>query len=230
MVSVAHLAAADPDGPLHRAVRTGNPANIQKSLDAGEDINALGEDDNTPLMLAALTGEVRQFEFLLSKGADPTISDKDDFTPMHGAAFMGRPDIVKMLIEHKIDPSDRHEDGLTPIHRACQGDKHRHTDTVEVLLEAGVAFDEATDKGQTPLDFVRGVDGGVNHQTERALERAANSARKKANKKKAKKKAKKLVGDVGADDIKYHMLDGFSEKDLKKAAKRAKERVSKSEL
>jgi len=40
---------------------------------------------------------------------------------------------------------------FTPIHRACWGREQRHTDTLKVFLDAGVAYDEAATNGQTPL-------------------------------------------------------------------------------
>ena len=39
----------------------------------------------------------------------------------------------------------------TPIHRACWGSEPRHTKTVQVLLEAGVPFDQPSSDGNVPI-------------------------------------------------------------------------------
>lgn len=51
--------------------------------------------------------------------------------------------------------SDRHRDGFTPLHRACWGGEPRHTDTVRVLLEAGVSPFELSADGKRPIDMTR---------------------------------------------------------------------------
>ena len=104
-------------------------------------------------MAAVLSGKLRAVQLLLKLGADTTVPEKDGYTPMHGAAFQGRAEIARVLIEHGLDPSDRHADGYTPLHRACWGHEQRHTDTVRVLLEAGVPPDEPTSHGRKPVEF-----------------------------------------------------------------------------
>lgn len=92
----------------------------------------------SPLMHSVLSGKNAAVELLLARGADTTIGEKDGYTPLHGAGFQGRAKIMKMLIAHGLDPNDYHTDGYTPLHRACWGGEPRHTQTVKVLLEAGV--------------------------------------------------------------------------------------------
>ena len=104
-------------------------------------------------MLSGKTGAVK---FLLKRGADTAVAEKDGYTPMHGAGFQGRADIAEALIAHGLNPSDRHSDGFTPIHRACWGSEQRHTDTVRVLLEAGVKWNEPSDKGGQPMEMAGG--------------------------------------------------------------------------
>lgn len=45
-------------GDIHAAVRANDPAKLQESLDAGEDINMIGPGGQTPLMHGVLTGLV----------------------------------------------------------------------------------------------------------------------------------------------------------------------------
>lgn len=73
---------------------------------------------------------------------------------MHGAGFQGRAKIAKMLIDHGLDKSDRHmRDGFTPLHRACWGREARHTDTVQIFLEAGVSPTERGSNNQLPIEM-----------------------------------------------------------------------------
>ena len=113
----------------------------------------IDERDNrsgqTPLMMSVLMGRTDLVKFFLEKGADVTIPEKDGYTPVHGAGFQGRADIMKILIEHGLDPSDRHQDGFTPLHRACWGREDRHTETVRVLLDAGVPATQPDAQGRT---------------------------------------------------------------------------------
>ena len=46
-------------------------------------------------------------------------------------------------------------DGFTPIHRSCWGPEQRHTDTVRVLLEADVPYNQHAKNGLTPLRMVK---------------------------------------------------------------------------
>merc|ERR1719231_88848 len=117
---------------------------MKKALDAGAGLNVQGPGGQSPLMHAVLGGKTKAVKFLLKRGADAAVAEKDGYTPMHGAGFQGRAEIAKMLIDHGLDPFDRHRDGYTPIHRACWGAEARHTDTVRVLLEAGVEPNEPT--------------------------------------------------------------------------------------
>ncbi|KAL1527173.1 hypothetical protein AB1Y20_015852 [Prymnesium parvum] len=124
---------------LHDAVGQDSPAAIQAFLDAGASLNERDhETGQTPLMFAVLNGFSSSVKYLLSVGADATISEKDGYTPLHGAAFQGRAEIAQILLDHGLDPNDRHRDGYTPLIRACWGQEERHTETVLVLLKAGV--------------------------------------------------------------------------------------------
>mmetsp|Transcript_60840 Transcript_60840/g.113778 ORF Transcript_60840/g.113778 Transcript_60840/m.113778 type:complete len:180 (-) Transcript_60840:29-568(-) len=171
-VLLLYQAAAD----IHAAVRQDDPAQIQKALDEGEDINKIGQGGQSPLMHAVLTGNAAAVGFLLEKRADTSIPEKDGYTPMHGAGFQGRAEIAKLLISHGLDPRDRHKDGFTPLHRACWGREQRHADTVRVFLKAGVPFDEAADNGQRPLEMAT-----ANPATMKLLKRRAEKASKPAS-------------------------------------------------
>ena len=61
---------------------------------------------------------------------------------------------------------------FTPLHRACWGAEKRHTDTVAVLLEAGVPFDQRAADGSLPIDMARN-----NAATRKLLKRWARRSR-----------------------------------------------------
>ena len=84
---------------------------------------------------------------LLDHGANVEIGEQDGYTPMHGAGFQGRSEIADLLAKSGVPLSSKHKDGFTPIHRACWGKEQRHSDTVRVLLEAGVNANEKSDAG-----------------------------------------------------------------------------------
>ena len=69
----------------------------------------------------------------------------------------GRAEVAKLLIDHGLDPSDMHADGYTPLHRACWGREERHTETVRVLLEAGVPPTQATRTGYLPATITQNI-------------------------------------------------------------------------
>jgi len=112
------------------------------------------DSGQTPLMFSVLSGNFEAVKVLMDAGADPTIGEAQGYTPMHGAGFQGRAEIAELLIHaYKLDPSDMHSDGFTPLHRACWGGEQRHTDTVRVLLEAGVHYNEYSRDGELCMDL-----------------------------------------------------------------------------
>lgn len=112
------------------------------------------DSGQTPLMYAVLNGNLEAVKVLMDAGADSTIGEAQGYTPMHGAGYQGRAEIAALLIDkYKLDPSDMHEDGFTPLHRACWGDTQRHTDTVRVLLDSGVHYNEFSRGGELCMDM-----------------------------------------------------------------------------
>ena len=117
-------------------------------------LNSKGGGGQTPLMASVLMGSAKCAEYLLSLGADTSIPEKDGYTPMHGAGFQGRAEIAKLLIKEGLDPNIVHKDGYSPVHRAAWGMEQRHTDTVKVFVEAGVAVcDLVASNGHTAMSM-----------------------------------------------------------------------------
>ena len=118
-----------------------NLEKVKSALAKGANINVRRQGSGqTPLMGSVLRGNTEMVRFLLQQGADTTIGEKDGYTPPHGAGFQGRADVMKLLHESGVDVTVFHEeDGYAPFHRACWGDEARHADTVEYLLQEGLA-------------------------------------------------------------------------------------------
>lgn len=141
----------------HDAIAAGDDATLKQLVTSKPALlNAVGPGGQTPLMNAVLSGNVNAVKVLLAANADVTIGEQDGYTPMHGAGFQGRAEIAKLLIAHGLNPSDRHSDGYTPLHRACWGGEPRHTETVRVLLQAGVSPHEKAANGGQPVMMAQG--------------------------------------------------------------------------
>jgi ankyrin repeat protein len=84
---VVHIDSRDSDGdtPLHKIVR-GNDAEATRLLiEAGADVNAIGDMGETPLHAAASQRNQEIFRMLLSAGANPHIRSELGYTPAERA-------------------------------------------------------------------------------------------------------------------------------------------------
>lgn len=84
-------------------------------VDAGSDVNALGEDDRHPIHYStspAITS------ILLAYGAKATVTSRDGSTPLHFACEEGaHEDLIELLVRHGADiNAKRQVDGKTPLH------------------------------------------------------------------------------------------------------------------
>jgi len=143
---------------IFAAVRKDSPELIQRAIDEGEDVNAVGYGRQSPLLHAAIHDKQEALRFLVQAGADTSTADRDGRTILHGAAERGNSAVVQLLLDLGLDPNDRHSDGLTPIHRACLGREPEHTETVRVLLKAGVPAEQKTADGKKPIFVTQNVE------------------------------------------------------------------------
>ena len=155
LLIAACLAAAQAT-EYHDTIAAGDEAALKKLVASKPKLlNTVGPGGQSPLMNAVLSGNAAAVKVLLAAGADTSVAEQDGYTPMHGAGFQGRSEIAKLLIDHGLNPSDRHKDGYTPLHRACWGAEERHTETVRVLLEAGVSPQEKANNGGLPVQMAQ---------------------------------------------------------------------------
>jgi hypothetical protein len=116
---------------LQKAVEKNNIRLLRFALNAGADVNMIGERGWTPLSSASNDGYKDIVELLVKVGADVNQIDKFGNTPLHEAASSGYKDIVDILLKaganvKAINPYWGH----TPLGIA----RHRNHKEIEDLL------------------------------------------------------------------------------------------------
>lgn len=71
----------EDDRLIHIAAMHGNLAAVGMLVDAGEDVNVIGDMGDTPAHYAASFGHRKVFDFLMERGADATIINEFGRTP-----------------------------------------------------------------------------------------------------------------------------------------------------
>jgi ankyrin repeat protein len=85
---------------LFEAVTAGDPEAVVEALEAGEDVNALGDGGKTPLIEAARAGHADVVELLLEAGAVAFLKDDEQETALLKAAANGHHDCCELLYPH----------------------------------------------------------------------------------------------------------------------------------
>lgn len=102
-------------------------------LEAGSDINAIGNGGTTALhRAAAVDHEVVQV--LLQGNADVTIKDRDEKSPLHWAAQNSQLDAARLLLHHGADVGDKDKDGRTAL-QLVEGKQDSEADLLLLLKE-----------------------------------------------------------------------------------------------
>jgi len=84
--------------PLHEAIKVGNIELVEKLLEKGANINALGTMKLTPLLMACFLGNESLVTSLLEKGADPTLKSVEGNSALHLAAGSANSEIMTTLL------------------------------------------------------------------------------------------------------------------------------------
>lgn len=84
------------DTPLHILTHRGNDYGCQLIIEAGADVNAVGDLGYTPLHYAVMTDNVKMIELLLKYGANPAIACEFGETPIDIAKRQS-PETLKVL-------------------------------------------------------------------------------------------------------------------------------------
>ncbi|MDP6154034.1 MAG: ankyrin repeat domain-containing protein [Phycisphaeraceae bacterium] len=139
------IANIDGSTPLLKAAGIGDPAWVQRLIDAGADVNARCVTGETPLHSAA-TGEV--VRVLLDSGADPNVQDRNGLSPLHKAAA-GREQIFYTFgVDPDAKPPQFLAADLLPA-RTADND----ADRVRLLIAGGADVNATEITGSSPLHY-----------------------------------------------------------------------------
>jgi ankyrin repeat protein len=131
---------------------------MQLLVNAGADVGAVNEREETALHIAATSGDNRAVAFLLKHGADVEARDSTGQTPLHAAEDANSGDCVRELLQAGADASPQNATGATPLHWAVSLGR---MDLVRILIEGGADVNAPNKHGSTPLHFAAGgLSGG----------------------------------------------------------------------
>src|SRR5436190_1614266 len=129
------------DTALIVATRLGNKETIKQLLDAGADVNARSNDDDTALMLAADKGKghAEIVKLLLDAGADVNAKNNWGDTALTLAVRNDcRLDLIKVLFDAGADINEKNDAENTALALASF---NGHVEVIKLLLNVDVAVD-----------------------------------------------------------------------------------------
>ena len=134
---------------LHLAVQKKHADVVQVLIDAGADIETKDAEGHSPLHLASDLGELTTVTMLVEAGADVRATDANRLTCLFFAAHCGHTDTVRYLVcLPEVDLNQQAIGNLTALHLAVQ---EKHSDVVQVLIDAGADIEKKDDEGRSPL-------------------------------------------------------------------------------
>ena len=126
-----------------------DPAVCQVLIDAGADIETKNGRGRSPLHVASFSGELTTVKMLVKAGADVRATDAARATCLILAASFGHTDTVRYLVGlPEVDLNYQNSENYTALHIAVQ---EKHTDVVQVLIDAGADFETKNDVRRTAL-------------------------------------------------------------------------------
>ena len=144
---------------LHWAVWKDERFIVQLLIRAGADMNAKTEKGDTPLHIAALRGHVVLLGQIVALGVNIDQQNKAGHTALHIAAANGHSTLVKYLLATKADTSILDGQGRHLLHHAIDNKRlSMDVETVRLLLEHGVMYQEADFNNMTPLHLATQFD------------------------------------------------------------------------
>lgn len=122
------------DAELFAASGTGDILRVEKSIDAGGNVNATDFLKRTPLFAAAFCNHPEVANLLMDKGSDVNARDFLGMSPLHAAVIVGGEETAKALILRGANINILSAAGRTPLHSAAATNQMA---MVELLLERG---------------------------------------------------------------------------------------------
>ncbi len=123
---------ASGGSPLHVAAREGHVLTAHILVQAGAELDAIDNNQETPLMVACTKGKSMIVKYLLAAGADLTLRDNEGMTCLHLAAQNGRLECVHIILGQNNLPrkfiNRQDEGGWTPLVWACE---NKHEDVIK---------------------------------------------------------------------------------------------------
>jgi ankyrin repeat protein len=104
-VAIATSAMAQIPDDMMAAIRSGDEAALQRTLDAGADPNAVADGGATPLMYAASNPDPAMVQLLLASGADLDARDDMGDPAVNWAAYYGHARVIEVLLAAGADTS-----------------------------------------------------------------------------------------------------------------------------
>ncbi|XP_077510079.1 B-cell lymphoma 3 protein-like isoform X4 [Amblyomma americanum] len=140
------------NGPLHRAVLSNSPDELDKVLSFGPEINAVNNNKETALMIAVRKRSLNCVRVLVNHAAplDMNIQDKWGYTVLHEAVESNNLDIVNLLLSlPSADVTVMNKKGFNVLHSAAfQGNNFA---TEKIILRSPDLVDEKTADGDAAL-------------------------------------------------------------------------------
>lgn len=139
--------------PLHRAASSGHVAIMVILIDAGADLESIGEPDSAhPLHAAALASEAEAETLLIDRGASVDARDAAGRTPLMIAASFGNVEAAKVLLANGADPRAIDDTWMdSPIHYAALSG---NVEMAELLLAYGADLNVPNaNNGASPVHY-----------------------------------------------------------------------------
>jgi cytochrome c len=135
--------------PIHDAAKSGNMAELDAAIAAGDDVNAQ-ENRLTPLYMAVQGGHIEAVRLLLQKGADPDALAGFGY-PLAAAITSGRADIVDALLKGGANPNMRRQ-SISALHKAAEVGCF---DCVVLLVQAGADVNARTSMRSPVIHYAK---------------------------------------------------------------------------
>ena len=143
----ANVKGSREDLPLYLAAKQGLE-NLQKAVEAGTDVSAVGPDGAGAIHQAARDGDFHATLLLLGVGADLSAKDSSGSTPLHRAAEKGHTQLVETFLDRGADIDSKDLSGATALRRAA-GKGHKAV--TQSLLASGANVNARDFRGSTAL-------------------------------------------------------------------------------
>jgi len=141
---------------LAEAIEREDIERMQRAINSGADVNAVGKEEMRPLFWAMSKQKLTAFKFLLDKGAstNPAMTFEDSgrrrtVGAIEMAAIMENPEYLRALLDHRADPNALMNNSKEPvIFRAVM---HQRLENLKLLVEHGANVNQQDTSGMTAL-------------------------------------------------------------------------------